>query len=133
MFDYLTGMTNGNSWVGNLTNPGGLAGFDVGNIFTPLGVNDTPWWWTSPNLVTNSGFPLGINDNLGAINDSDFTNFILSLGTNNPAANKAFGLIGGIQDGGGSFGLGAIANQGTVLTGGLQALPQPINGVPNFS
>ena len=91
----------------------------MGNLLTPLGANDTPWWY-NPNTFS-TGFA-----------NPTFTFGSGTFGTGNFAANQTLGLISGIMNGGGGFGLNALANQGTVLVGGLQALPQPINGVPNF-
>lgn len=139
MFDALTGLNTGNSWVRQLTQPDGLNTFNVGNLFsTPLGTNDMPGWWNPAPITFNT--PLGINDtpwhwNPNPLNNNALNNIVFpgNLGIGNtPIFNQTRGLLSGIFNGGGGPGMGAIANQGTVLTEGLQALPQPVNGVPNF-
>jgi hypothetical protein len=88
---------------------------------------------TTSNPLFTSSFPSFQTPSLPT--SGLFTNpglFTPNLGINSPAG-QALGLISGImRNGGQNFGLGAIANQSTVLTGGLQALPQPINGRPAF-
>jgi hypothetical protein len=135
MFDSLTGLSTNNSWVSQLTQPDGLNTFNVNSLFgAPLGSGDNAWWWNPTSFNISS--PLGTSNTSWFWNTSP-TDFGItspgnSIGTGNYIADQSIGLINGLLNGGGGFGLAAIANQGTVLTGGLQALPQPVNGVPNF-
>jgi hypothetical protein len=98
-------------------------------LFTPSFPSFQAPSFSNPRLFTNPGL---FTPNLGIPNLGIPNLGIPNLGINSPAG-QALGLISGIiRNGGQNFGLGAIANQGTVLTGGLQALPQPINGRPAF-
>lgn len=141
MFDYLTGLSS-NNFARGLTQRGGLNSFHAGNLFTsPLGSTDNLLQWNprgffthtpsfSPNVLPGfSSSLLGINVpplDLGMLGAGNF------LGTGNFAANQAIGEINGYFRSGGNSSLGALSNRSTVLTGGLQALPQPVNGVANF-
>ena len=142
-FDSLTGLSFGNSLGRQLTQPGGFNSFNAGSLFgPPIGSLDN----FSPqnqfggfdvlNINSLFGPPLGASNRSFSLDSNplnlSFANSGISFGTGNRAASQASGLIPGILNGGGGPGLGALANQATVFAGGLQALPEPINGVPNF-
>lgn len=137
--------------VGNLFGPplgandnvlfGGGGTFNVGNLFgPPLGANDNflarQAATFGPNLTFNSSSNVlpGFTDPFSGVTfpPIDLGNTGSFLGTGNFAADQTLSLISGIRNGGGSMGLNSLANRGTVLAGGLQALPQPSNGRPIF-